>query len=576
MINPIEYQLIGIDTKGYTSGQHKFICPKCSPTRKKKSDPSLSVNLDTGEYKCWNPGCIWEEGGSVASKQFVRPKPIAPVDRKEHSSVYQYFEKRGINADTVDYFKISKTTKFFPQTGSEESCIAFNYYMNGNLINQKFKTRNKDFAMVKDAEKIPYNLDAIKESDKVLICEGEEEVMVWHQAGIKFAVSCPNGASLRNNNLEWLTRTYDYFKDKTIYLATDNDVPGKKLRDDLSRRFEPENLYVVNFPEGCKDANDFLLDYGEDSLFRLFSEAQPIPVPEVAEVDEIRDSLLEIYEHGYPKGDTLDYPRMDERIKYRRGLLTVTTGVPGHGKSTWIKQKSVRLACRRGWKFGVLSPEETHTLHAVRTMEIISGLRVGKSTMNPEIFNKLISIIGRHFFYYNTNTITDYHIDSLLKTAKLMIMRYGIDCLIMDPFNYIEIGGTDEQRNEAIGQFLVKLKKFCKYHDVAIWLVAHPRKMTQRADGTYDIPRMYDISGSHHWFNVPDNGEVVYIDRNTGDTEVIPLKVKYWFDGSVSNRQEDQCIFHHDKVTGRYAEFGNDFTNELSFANQSKLQGLEL
>ena len=46
----------GIFVKG-TSGQEKIQCPQCSSSRKKTSDPCLSVNIDEGVWNCHHCGC---------------------------------------------------------------------------------------------------------------------------------------------------------------------------------------------------------------------------------------------------------------------------------------------------------------------------------------------------------------------------------------------------------------------------------------------------------------------------------------------------------------------------------------
>jgi twinkle protein len=317
-----ELQQLNIDTRGQFSGLIKTICPQCASSRKKQGDPSLSVNIDTGLYKCHH--CGWK--GSVAGKTYTVPEP-----RKEDpdGKISNYFEARGISADTMRHFRVTQGKELMPQDGQYHRVICFNYYQDGFLVNIKFKTSDKKFKMVSGARKIPYNLNAIKESDVVIICEGEEETMVWHEAGFPFAVSCPNGASDKTNNLEWLDATYNYFENKKIVLATDNDAPGKKLREDLSRRFDIDNIYVIDFIDGCKDANDVLLAYGKETLQDLFNNAKPLPVKEIAEVGDFLAVIEKYHDHGYPKGDTIGFTETDELLSWSRGELVTVTGVPG-------------------------------------------------------------------------------------------------------------------------------------------------------------------------------------------------------------------------------------------------------
>ena len=541
MNNSDKLYRIGIDLKGKQFGQIKTMCPKCSNSRKKR-DPSLSVDIDAGLYNCHH--CDWK--GSV--NQYVKPEPRESV---KTTGVIAYFVKRGLSEQTMKEFGITEGVEWMPQDQKEHKVICFNYFLEDDLINIKFKTSDKKFKMVKDAQKIPYNLNSIIKSDKVIICEGEEECMVWHQCGYPFAVSVPNGASKTNNNLEWLDSVYEYFQGKIIYLATDNDEPGRKLAEDISRRFEAEDIRMVYFPEGQKDANDVLVNIGQHAVISMFETAKQKPITEISVADDYRDTIFGYYESGYPIGAQIGMAETDEHITWSRGELVVVTGIPGSGKSTWLDFVYARLAIRSGWKFGIFSPENVAPLKITRLSEQIVGYPLKK--MNKMQIDKAISRINQHFYFYNVEQMNDYSIDGILAIAKNMIRRYGIDCLCLDPFNYISMQSTDDNSNERIGELLRKLKQFAVKNNVNVTLVAHPRKM-DKSNGSYNVPRLYDISGSHHFFNVPDVGLAIhrnYVDGSNDPVELHVQKMKYHFRGSLGKVE-----YFFEPSTGRYSEDG--------------------
>ena len=307
----------GIDVRGRSTGQVKTYCPKCAHTRKKKGDPSLSVDIDKGLWNCHH--CGW--AGSVI--EYVRPEARPQVTQE---GIMNYFRKRGINDETVLHFQISQGNEWMPQDQKNHTVICFNYFEDGELINIKFKTSDKKFKMVKDAMKIPYNLDSIND-EYVIICEGEEECMVWHQVGYPSVVSCPNGASKNNNNLEWLDKVYDKFTNKIIYLATDNDEPGRKLREDLIRRFDSTDIRIIEYP--LKDANDCLLEFGPQFLQKIFDEAKMLPVKEISGASEYYDIIKGYRDEGYPVGAKVNMFHTDRLLSWSRGELAVVTGIPG-------------------------------------------------------------------------------------------------------------------------------------------------------------------------------------------------------------------------------------------------------
>lgn len=533
---------LGIDLRNKWSGEVKTTCPKCAHQRKKKNDPSLGVNIDDGVWKCHH--CNWS--GSV--NQYVRPETRPQVKTE---SIFSYFTKRGITSETVTKFQISEGVEWMPQDQKEHKVICFNYFLEDDLINIKFKTSDKMFKMVKDARKIPYNINSIKDQTYAIICEGEEECMVWDQCGVPSVVSVPNGASKNNNNLEWLDAVYDMFEGKIIYLATDNDEPGRKLGEDLARRFDASDIRIVRFPDGQKDANDCLKAYGADFVKRLWENAEHLPVAEISSASDYRAAIESFYDSGYPVGALVDMAETDEHLSWNRGELVVVTGIPGSGKSTWLDYMFMRLAYLKGWKFGLFSPENIAPLKITRMTEQLMGK--GMKQMNRTELDVAMKVIDKHFWFYNVEVMEDYRLSALLKIAATMVKRNGIDCLCLDPFNYIEPEAGDESAHEKIGTLLRKLKQFAVKYNVCVTLVAHPRKMDKTSAG-YNVPRLYDISGSHHFFNVPDVGIAVHRTFENGQKDPVEVhvqKIKYHFRGKLG-----RIDYEFNRDSGQYSEDG--------------------
>ena len=78
------------------------------------------------------------------------------------------------------------------------------------------------------------------------------DVLALHEAGVKNAISVPNGATLTNNNLDYLDNCIDYFEDKEkVILAVDQDDAGQMLQQELIRRLGAEVCFLVTF-EDCR------------------------------------------------------------------------------------------------------------------------------------------------------------------------------------------------------------------------------------------------------------------------------------------------------------------------------------
>lgn len=325
----------GIDTGNRSTGSIKTTCPKCSETRKNKRDKSLSVNLGKRVWNCHH--CGWSGGIMEESRNlriFTRPEQRSSA---VGTKLEAWFKERCITPETLEYFKVTESVEFVPQVSQKRNCINFNYYRNKELVNIKFRDGKKNFFGVAKAELIFYNLDAIKGQDECLICEGEIDCMSWYEAGFYRAVSVPNGASKGNAKLEYLDNCWPYFEHmKKVVIATDGDEAGMVLREELARRIGKGVCSFVEYPEGCKDANDVLKKYGKDRLNEIGRSAKQYPIEGIQSLDDVDDELEYIYKNGFPKGDAIGYPKFDKLITWRKGEFTTITGVPQSGKALAI------------------------------------------------------------------------------------------------------------------------------------------------------------------------------------------------------------------------------------------------
>ena len=208
------------------------------------------------------------------------------VKRNEPS--YNWLEKRHVRSPYEPYNDPGVDCSDDPgvtdgSQAAELDVICFPYFFNGKLINIKFRGPQKSFKLVSGAELVFFNLDCLTDNTEVIITEGEIDALSFIQAGFDNVLSVPNGA---NNNLEYLDNYVELFKSiEKIYIATDQDTKGIELRDELVRRFGADRCYIVSFKD-CKDANEYLLKYG-DALKDVIKESKPVPVKGIVETGNL-------------------------------------------------------------------------------------------------------------------------------------------------------------------------------------------------------------------------------------------------------------------------------------------------
>jgi twinkle protein len=291
--------------------EQKTTCPRCSETRRNKTERCLSVNTIKGIWLCHH--CQWS--GSLDGKSHRRiewaalpseklPKPMPNPLREK---LIEYFAGRSIPADVLGRNNVTMEERFVAATGKEERCIAFAYYVDGSVVNVKYRDARKNFTQTKDGGRIFYKIDDAKDQAEVIICEGEIDALSWEVAGYRNAISVPDGAPAPTaSNVAVKMRFLDNAADRLEHverfvIATDNDPAGKRLEQELVRRLGVERCWLVKYPSDCKDTNDVLTKYGADAVRRMFDDRQPYPIEGSFRVGDVYETLVNIYEHGYPE-----------------------------------------------------------------------------------------------------------------------------------------------------------------------------------------------------------------------------------------------------------------------------------
>jgi len=572
----LDWNRHGIDVSKVRGG--KMLCPRCSHTRKNKSDLCLSVNVAEGIWNCHN--CGWSGTAKVFEKVIekkIYTKP-EPRPRAVGEKLSKWFAGRGISNETLLIAKVTESMEYIPKVQKERLCACFNYYRGDELVNIKFRDGAKNFKLSGGAELIFYNLNSILGRSEAIITEGEIDCLSLIEIGATNVVSVPNGASGGNQKLVYLDNCIDNFDgiDK-ITIATDGDEAGISLRKELIRRLGSDRCYIVTYPDGCKDANEVLLKYGKDALWECITKTTQPELEGVHTVDDLRAEVNNIATNGYPSVVGINgYPQLNDLIKWRGGELTVVTGIPSSGKSEWVDQIMLKLASQHNWRFGVFSPENQPTqIHIIKLIEKVAGqplFRHGDiQPMLPSTREKVMSFLNDHFYFLAIDEI-DLTIDGILAKFTEMVKRYGVNAVLIDPYNYIEYSMERGQtETQYVSLLLTKIVMFAKKYDVHVFLVAHPRKMPKDSmTKKFDVPTLYDISGSSHFYNKTYNGITVYRNEDSGVIDIHVQKVKFKFVG-----KKGIANFIYDIPTGRYTELGGKFIGELGYLDKDDNQEYE-
>lgn len=548
------WQDLGIDVSKINK-QGKTTCPKCSDSRKKTNDPCLSVNIAEEVFNCHH--CGWH--GSLQNRIYTLPKEEGETLSEK---TLAYFKSRAITEETLKQCKVTEGMTFFPQVGRERNSIHFNYYRNNHLINIKYRDGEKNFKLYKDAEMIFYNLDAIKESDSVIITEGEIDCLSYIEAGFSNAVSVPNGA---NRNVDYIANCFEYFQDKKkIYISVDNDEAGLILQEELIRRFGKDICYVVKLP--FKDANETLIKAGKEELGFAIQEARGLPLDDIQYLGNVKELMLHQFDNGKERGTKTYLDPLDPHFTWKKGQVSLFHGIPNMGKSTFLYFLLILKSIYDGDKWGIFSPEHYPANEFYDPLiHTYLGKNIDKKYSNrctKEEYIKGMEFIEKHFFYVypENDSATPEYINGKFKE---LIIRHGITGCITDPFNQLDNDMGKFGRDDIyISNFLTNEKRFAQKHNLYKIIVAHPKQMQQDATGAYKTPSYYDLHGGAMWSNKCDNIIAIHAPKWHEDKSSTERTIE------IQKIKMQQLVGIPGKVNLGYNRIANRFTPEFEQENK--------
>jgi len=453
---------------------------------------------------------------------------------------------------------------YFPDLQREGAAIAFPYCEGDATYGHKVRCVEAKANICDTPLRTLCGLQCVDTSEEnhLIICEGEPDMLSFAEAGVMNAVSVPNGASsftaVRDDaderaKLGFLWSAKEVIeKVGKVYIATDADDPGEKLAEELARRIGRHRCWRVFYPEGCKDANEVLNRHGGEVLAACVHDAEPWPVAGLYEAARFFDDVRELFAHGFEAKVKTGLDPVDEIYSMQKGLLTVVTGIPSHGKSTFIDQLMLNAAKLYGHTFAVCSFENPIHVHIGKLCEMLTQkhffpTELPGERMKTREMENVLPFIHDHFKFLKQDDGAKADIDSIIERIKSAVFRWGIRGAVIDPYNYIARPSKIDSETQWIDDLLTRIRLTAEAYDLHIWFVAHPTKLSMDSEGNYPPPRGYSISGSAAWYSKADFGLTVYKEGAGGTVRIINWKTRFAWLG-----KEGECQLLWDNVHHGY------------------------
>jgi twinkle protein len=438
----------------------------------------------------------------------------APPTRLSPAAITYAEQVRKVSRATLERLGVGSGMAYFPELSRQSEGVYFPYRGGeGEVVSWKAVAFPMKAFTSKAGGKLQFwNLDRALGSPTVYITEGEWDAASLVEAGIPVeqVISVPNGARERPAEAPQELRGYGYVEEalreglnrtKRFVWCGDSDGPGRSLRADMVKLLGAAHFHHVEWPEGCKDANDMLRADGPAALRDLVTEgALPWPIEGLYRLDELPEPPpLTLWRPGFPE--------WENKVLLAPRTLSVVTGHPGHGKTSLLMQIWYQVCRDYGVAAAVASFETRAKPHHRRTLR---QLHVGKleKHMSDAEMTRADNWIADHFLWI-LHPEQRPSLEWLLDTAAVAVHRHGVRIIQVDPWNRLEAArDRHESETDYIGRCLRQLHVFANDMNCHVQVIAHPAKMDATRKGR--APELEDISGSKNWDNMVDQGFVVH------------------------------------------------------------------
>jgi len=466
----------------------------------------------------------------------------------------QLLEARGIDVETAAKYGVVSSNR----PGGD--WISIPYVQGGRVVNHKHRTlgQRKEFSQDAGAVKCFWNFDVITDAtlagEALLIAEGELDALAAIQSGFPRTVSVPDGAPSEAQGEDDRGAKYSYVRDaevslrdvREIILCTDADGPGINLMNDLAVRLGRARCKWVRYPRDCKDLNDALVKFGARGVAETIARAQWMRVDGVYRLGELPPL-------SHAAAHDIGIVNLHHHYKIRLGDFCVVTGIPGHGKTSFVNEVCCRMVLEHRFPSVFASFEQRPQLDHRRNLRTFFGGKLVKH-MDPEEIRSADAWIDKWFSFIVPSEDDDVTLAWTLERCAAAILQYGARIVVIDPWNEMDhIRPGDMSLTEYTGFAIKQFRKLASKYHVHVIVCAHPVKQRKLDDGSFQIPTLYDISDSAHWYNKADIGIVVHRKSKT-DTIIRVAKSRYHDEIG----EPGDLLASFNRETGRYTVIEED------------------
>lgn len=452
---------------------------------------------------------------------------------------YEFVPLRGITEQTLRKYDVK--TKVDPD--GKPCAIGFRY-PNGSTKVRRLD--EKSFYWAEGNQHSPglFGTDRFPAGSHkyVTITEGELDALSLYQVLGSPVVSVQSASSAVRDCIAERTWLNSF---ERVYLAFDNDLPGRDAARNVAKLFDYNRLYQVKF-DTRKDANEFLSAGDADTLRQLWWNAKRYQPDEVvSHFDEFDKILKEPLKEGVP----YPFPSLNEMTYgIRTSESVLITAQEGVGKTELMHAIEFNLLKETKDAIGAIYLEEPKRRH----LQAIAGLQLQRPTHLPDCgvtvdqtIAALREAVGTDERLHVYSHFGSDDPESLLDTIRFLVSARDCRYILFDHISMAVSGLAGEDERRALDYLSTRLEMMVKELDFGLIMVSHVNDDGKTRGSRY-ISKVADIRIDL----VRDTGNADPVTRNT--TQVSVSKNRF------SGKTGMACKLLFDPKTYTYTEIEND------------------
>ncbi|MDV7395789.1 hypothetical protein RZS08_30645, partial [Arthrospira platensis SPKY1] len=182
---------------------------------------------------------------------------------------------------------------------------------------------------------------------------------------------------------------------------------------------------------------------------------------------DVKHEAFSIYDNGYESAISTFIPDIDTYFKFKRGEITLLSGIGNYGKSTFLKYLLMLQVIKNKHKIAIFSPEENPASEFYHDLvEMYFGQDcTPRNPYRPSKlhYEKVYDMVSNHFFFVypkDSSPTPDYIKERFLE----LIIKEGVKFCVIDPFNQLANDYKDTGGNISLylEKFLGDLSRFAQ------------------------------------------------------------------------------------------------------------------